>query len=221
MTLRLIALSDLHRSLAAAKAAAQRISAEQPKAVLVSGDISHGDVEEAGRLLETLSAAAVPVFFVPGNMDSPKLSDWSSESIKSLHGRCESFEGYALAGLGGSVHTPFNTPLEFNEHEVSQILSQAASRCGSERLILVSHCPPRGISLDRTRMGIHAGSHSVRQFIESRKPVLVVSGHVHEAQGIDNLGATVIVNPGPAYAGNYAAIELHDKVQATLSKFEV
>jgi len=219
--LKLIALSDLHKSLAAAKAAAQRISTEHPNAVLVSGDISHGDLEEAASLLETLSTAGVSVFFVPGNMDSPKLSDWSKGSIKNLHGRCESFESYALLGLGGSVYTPFNTPLEFNEAEVSQILNQAASGCGSGRLILVSHCPPRGIKLDKTRMGIHAGSHSVRQFIESRKPVLVVSGHVHEAQGIDNLGATVIVNPGPAYAGNYAKIELHDKVRATLSKFEI
>ncbi|MBS7623142.1 metallophosphoesterase family protein [Candidatus Bathyarchaeota archaeon] len=219
--MRLIVLSDFHKSFAAAKAAAEVISGDRPDAVLVAGDISHGDVEEAAKLLEVLGSAAAPVFFVPGNMDSPDLSDWSIEAVKSLHGRCLGLRGYELVGLGGSVHTPFHTPLEFSEVEVAEILNRAVTACACRSLILVSHCPPRGIKLDKTRIGIHAGSRSVRQFIESRKPILAVSGHIHEAQGIDSLGDTTVVNPGPAYAGSYAKIEVNNKVWAALSKLKM
>jgi len=33
---------------------------------------------------------------------------------------------------------------------------------------------------------------------------LVISGHVHEAQGIDRIGSTALINVGPAQRGNYA-----------------
>jgi Icc-related predicted phosphoesterase len=219
--LKLIVLSDFHKSFAAAKAAAEMILDDRPDAVLVSGDISHGDVEEAAELLSVLGSAAVPVFFVPGNMDSPELSDWSIGAVRSIHGRCVRLGDHELVGLGGSVRTPFHTPLEFSEVEAAEILNRAAAACAGRSLILVSHCPPRGVKLDRTSVGIHAGSRSVRRFIESRKPILAVSGHIHEAQGIDSLGDTTVVNPGPAYAGNYARIEVHDKVSVTLSKLRL
>ncbi|MEM3018318.1 MAG: metallophosphoesterase family protein [Candidatus Bathyarchaeia archaeon] len=219
--MRFIALSDFHKSFAAAKAAAQIVIRDRPDAVLVSGDISHGDVGEAARLLEVLGSAAAPVFFVPGNMDSPELSDWSVAAVKSLHGCCVRLGDHELVGLGGSVHTPFHTPIEYSEVEAAEILNRALTACTGKSLILVSHCPPRGIKLDKTRIGIHVGSRSVRQFIESRKPILAVSGHIHEAQGIDSLGDTTIVNPGPAYAGSYASIEVQNKVSATLSKLRI
>lgn len=219
--LKVMGLSDFHGNQSAASAAAERILAEGPSMILVAGDISDGAFASAAKLLAILGNLEVPTLFVPGNWDSPRLYGWSGRFVKNLHGACESVEGYVIAGVGGSVQTPFKTPFELDEQDVSQILIQAVSGCVSGRLILLSHCPPRGTKLDKTKSGIHAGSWSVRQFIESRRPVLVVSGHVHEAQGIDNLGSTVIVNPGPAYDGNYAKIELHDKVQVTLSKFEV
>ena len=46
----------------------------------------------------------------------------------------------------------------------------------------------------------------MRQKILSDSPRLVVSGHIHEAQGKEELGKTTIVNPGPAMRGNYCRI---------------
>ncbi len=218
--MRIFALADLHTRRDAAEAAAKQIVAESAEAVLVAGDISHNDLDDAVNLLEILSETMVQIFFVPGNMDSPELSSWSRSDLKNLHGHCEPFGGYTLTGLGGSVRTPFNTPFELTEREVAQLLSQATSKCEIERLLLISHSPPKNTSLDRTRLGIHAGSNSVRQFIESKKPMLVVCGHIHEAQGIDKMGETVIVNPGPAYMGGYARVELNEKVQVSLARFK-
>jgi Icc-related predicted phosphoesterase len=217
--LRIVALTDIHRSKNAAMAASRRIAAESPDAVFVVGDISHGDLREALRLLEILGRSRVTLYFVPGNMDSPELSSWTGKSLRNLHGRCESYGEYALAGLGGSIYTPFKTPLEFTEEEVEGILDQAVEGCVEGRLVLITHSPPKNTKLDLTQSGIHVGSYSVRRFIEKKQPALVVCGHIHEAQGIDRIAKTIVVNPGPAYLGSYARIHLDDEVQVNLTKF--
>jgi Icc-related predicted phosphoesterase len=217
MSLKILALTDIHRSQNAARVAANKIAEEHPDAILTAGDISHGSLNEAVNLLQVLNSSQKEVFFVPGNMDSPELMNWSERNIKNLHGRCESLDNYSLIGVGGSVYTPFNTHLEFAENEIAETLSQAFSKCAEKKnIILISHCPPKDTKLDRTATGIHAGSTSVRQFIESKKPVLVVTGHIHEARGIDKIGETIIVNPGPAHMGRYVIIEFGEKIHVKL-----
>jgi hypothetical protein len=48
----------------------------------------------------------------------------------------------------------------------------------------------------------------VRNYVETRTPMLVLSGHVHESRGVDNIGGTTVVNPGPLMEGNYAEVTL-------------
>jgi Icc-related predicted phosphoesterase len=217
MSLKIFALTDLHRSLNAANGAANKIAEEQPDAILIAGDISHGSLNEAVNLLQILNNSKKDVFFVPGNMDSPELLNWNKKNIKNIHGRCERFSNYSLIGVGGSVYTPFNTHLEFAENEIEETLNQALLKCAEKKnMILISHCPPKDTKLDRTATGIHAGSKSVLRFIESKKPLLVVTGHIHEARGIDKIDETIIVNPGPAHMGRYVIIELGEKIHVKL-----
>jgi Icc-related predicted phosphoesterase len=56
----------------------------------------------------------------------------------------------------------------------------------------------------------HAGSKSLRRFIETIQPRLVVCGHIHESAGIDTIGGTRLVNPGPFRHGNYTRITIDD-----------
>jgi Icc-related predicted phosphoesterase len=42
---------------------------------------------------------------------------------------------------------------------------------------------------------------------------------VHEAQAVDKIGPTLIVNVGPAKNGNYARINLNKNVDVVLAKF--
>ncbi|MGQ9543736.1 MAG: metallophosphoesterase family protein [Candidatus Bathyarchaeia archaeon] len=215
----LIALSDIHKSEVAVSAARTIINRERPDLILVAGDISHNDLEDALRLLKILGETGAPTFFVPGNMDSPRLSTWRGESPRNLHGDYVDFRGYSIVGLGGSINTPFKTPFEFNELEASEILRGISSRYDGEKLILLTHCPPKGTKTDVTRFGVHAGSQSVREFVEKKSPILVICGHIHEAQGTDMLGGSFIVNPGPAYHGDYARITLNEEVYVELAKF--
>ena len=75
-------------------------------------------------------------------------------------------------------------------------------------LVLVSHQPARDTVTDLAGNGAHVGSTAVRTFIERHKPVLCLSGHIHEAQGTDAIGSTILVNPGPFMEGRYVVAEI-------------
>ncbi len=218
--MRIFAFSDFHGSQEAFQRARDTVAAEKPDLVLVAGDIVNHDGEKAKQFLSDLTEAGTPVYFVPGNMDSPDLIGWSgSGSVRGLHGRCESLGNADLIGLGGSPRGAFSTPIEYSEAMAAQVLEKASTNYHGGPLILVSHCPPKDTKADRVIAGLHIGSSSVRKFVEKTKPMVVVSGHVHEAQSIDRIGSTIVVNPGPAKNGNYAIIDMDKGVEVALAKF--
>ena len=53
--------------------------------------------------------------------------------------------------------------------------------------------------------------------VEEFKPLLVLSGHIHEAVGIVVSDGTTFINPGPAMSGRCAVVGVEDgKVEARL-----
>jgi len=217
--LKILAFTDFHGNQGAYQNARLLIANEKPDFVIVAGDILNYDFNKAKLLLFDLAAAGSPVYFVPGNMDSEELGNWAGgENVHALHGRCENREGVSLIGLGGSPHSPFKTVFEYSEQEAATLIGAAARGYRLGKLILVSHCPPRNTEVDRVSGGEHIGSTAVREFVEKRQPALVVSGHVHEAQGTDTLGSTILVNTGPAQRGHYAHITLGDDVTVKFAK---
>ena len=220
MDLKILAFTDFHGNQEAYRGAKELIVNEKPDFVIAAGDIINYDAKRAMEFLSDLASAGRPVYFVPGNMDSEELGGWAgAENIHALHGRCESLEGRFLIGLGGSPHGPSKTAFEYSEEEAARLLEAAAKDCRGGRLILVSHCPPKNTKVDQLASGEHAGSTSVRRFVEKMQPLLVVSGHVHEAQGTDTIGSTTLVNTGPAQRGHYAHITIGAKVTVKFAKF--
>ncbi len=177
------------------------------------------DLAKAKRRLIQLVHSGCPVFFVPGNMDNPRLGEWIGEgNVRLLHGRQEIFQDIILVGLGGSPHGSFTTPFEYGEDAATHLLGNTLQNSAGMRVILLSHCPPKNTKIDQVSSGEHAGSTAVREFVERIQPFLVVSGHIHEAQGVDKIGRTILVNTGPAHRGNYAKIELTDTADVLFGK---
>lgn len=217
--MKIFAFTDFHGNQEAFRRAKQVIATEKPELVIVAGDIINYDSSRAKQHLSELGSAGQSVFFVVGNMDDTELSTWpGDENVHALHGRCEYWKGVALIGLGGSPHGPFRTLFEYSEDEAAQLLQNAMKAYRGGKLILASHCPPKETKIDQVSSGAHAGSISVRQFIEKTQPVLAVSGHIHEAQGTDMIGSTTLVNTGPAQHGHYARIRINEKVEVRFAK---
>jgi len=192
---------------------------ENPDVVVVAGDLANRDLQAAEHIVRELSKMAPRVFFVPGNMDNPVLADWTgTDRITCLHGKKVIHDGVSFIGLGGAVTGPCWDPFEYDEAEAGRILGNAIGSGSPYPLVLVSHCPPKGTKLDLAFGHWHVGSKVVREFIEEREPVLVICGHIHEAQGIDEIGRTLIVNVGAVAHGHYASISLEKQVKIELRK---
>jgi len=213
--------SDFHGYEKAFKATAEIAEEEKSDLLIICGDITNfGTIKQAEKYLSQLVALKKPVLFVPGNCDLPSLLTGEINGAVNLHQKCVLMNDYSFIGIGGAPISPLNTPLEFPEEQMMKWLEMTAEKCSSNKLILVSHSPPYDTKLDLAFIGEHVGSYSVRRFIEERKPIAVFCGHVHEARGIDKIGSSILVNPGPARHGFYAIVNLDEDVKVVLKNFK-
>jgi Icc-related predicted phosphoesterase len=216
--MRLLIVSDLHGQSLRIPSLSSLAAGGTLDILIVCGDITHfGSMEDASRILNEFTKVATTLF-IPGNCDPPQLASVSSvEGATNIHGICLSLSNMDFIGVGGSVPTPFRTPLEFTEEEVERLLRSAAKQCsGNRKTILVSHVPPYGSRADKVFPSHHVGSRAVRSFMADTQPLIVACGHIHESRVVESVGSTTIVNPGPFHKGYYALAQIGDKTTVDL-----
>lgn len=176
--------------------------------VLVSGDLTNfGGRSDARRVLDILRRWNPQTYALFGNLDRPEVAELLVQQDRHLHGCARILQGLGIVGLGGSNHTPFATPSEFAEEEIAAILDRGLTQLRGHRpFILVSHPPPHACRCDLLASGAHVGSTAVRRFIEQWQPAVCLTGHIHEARGIDNIGDCTILNPGMLRHGAWVEI---------------
>ena len=192
--MRILAMSDMHSSENAIQLLRERLQRDQPDLLVPAGDITNfGPPGYASAVLDI--AEGVQVLAVHGNCDPAPVREVLTSREVSVHQEFRPVEKYTFVGLGGSPPPMMDIP---------QITD----------LIIISHVPPKGYN-DRTARG-HGGSSRLLGMVEKLHPILVVSGHIHEAQGAVKEGGTVFVNPGAAMDGHYAMIELEKGIKVEL-----
>jgi Icc-related predicted phosphoesterase len=193
--MKLLLFSDLHSD---RRHAADLVEMSQTTDVVVgAGDycIMRRGLEEAIRMLSGIDK---PTVLVPGNSESQDelrraCRDWKQAHV--LHGEALEIDGISFFGIGGGVPvTPFGSwSYDFTENQTAELLADCP-----QGGVLVSHSPPKGV-LDDASDGKSLGSESVRAVVESRRPRLVVCGHIHGSSGRSHrLKGTDVVNAGPA-----------------------
>jgi Icc-related predicted phosphoesterase len=213
MPFKLLALSDIHGKKSCLGSILERLSSSKPDLALVCGDITHFATqrEELRSVLEVIERSGLPYCYVLGNCDPPELRGGIDGMGTCLESNCLPIRGFNIIGAGGSTPTPFSTPFEIAEQDIIESLENGRSKCpttGENGLIIVTHNPPRGDIVDKTRAGTHVGSPKFLRYILEKKPLFVLSGHIHEAIGNEILGVTTVLNPGPALRGCYALVEI-------------
>ncbi|MCB0329523.1 MAG: metallophosphoesterase family protein [Bdellovibrionales bacterium] len=193
--------------------------AEDADLVLVAGDITNFGVDDrAEAVLKPLIEVSKRIFAVTGNCDYGEVDGYLERLDLHLEGKPRSVGGIRIIGVGGSLPCPSSTPHEHSEEELKILLEEQMEEGGAgEPLIAVIHQPPFGTKIDKSLLAGHVGSEAVRTFIEEYQPLLCFSGHIHESPGIDTLGESVLVNPGPFLKGRYFLADINDgKVQIEL-----
>lgn len=159
--------------------------------VIFAGDISifgnHLDL-----IFKEISKITKPVLIIPGNHETKELIIKHSKPYKNIiaiHNKSVKFQDYTFLGFGeGGFST---TDLEFEK-----FISQNKLVIKNKSWILITHAPPYGTKIDKIH-GNHAGNKSITSVIKNYKPILAISGHLHETSGMeDKIGNTRVINPG-------------------------
>ena len=189
--LRLLIFSDIHNDWQTL----ERLLAVEADYYIAAGDQvtwARG-IERCGEFLKTRGDR---VYVLPGNHESAEqvAGMCARFGLHNFHERHIQVGKWQVAGLGYSNPTPFNTPGEYSEAQLTDRLRKFADL---SPLVLICHAPPYGTALDQVRRGLHAGSHAVREFIETRQPEYFFCGHIHEAEGVAiEMGRTRAKNVG-------------------------
>jgi len=194
--MRLLAIADIHGHIKHIPLLADAV--KDCDAILLAGDIT--DFGGADQALSVLSALAVfhkPVLGVPGNCDGPEVDDVFRRRGGNLIPDPVEMNGVVFVGFSYAAVVGTVLPNE----PISQLPPE-------KPMILVTHQPAWGTDVDLQAATRHKGSRAIRSFIEDHQPLLAVSGHFHEAYGTDQIGSTLLVNPGPFRNGRYATIDI-------------
>ncbi|MBI2566139.1 MAG: metallophosphoesterase family protein [Candidatus Schekmanbacteria bacterium] len=207
--MRLIFFGDIHDR------TSQLAGIPVPPAVdlaVLAGDITTGGARpQARRVLDAARACFSPVLAQVGNMDTADVDRYLTAEGVNLHRRAHLLGdgSVGICGVGGSNRTPFHTPTEFSEQELAEYLAEAHAPIRDAAIrIVVCHAPPRDTVADRLHSGAHVGSQAVRAFVVDTQPDLLVTGHIHEGVGADNIGRTVVINPGAFAHGGYVDVHV-------------
>lgn len=208
----ILAISDLHGS--THKALHDYLKKNNIDLIIIAGDITHfGPAELAEDILNEIASYDIPVVAIPGNCDPQGISSQLDNSkAVNIHGKSTAIKNVGICGFGGSNLTPFNTPLEFGEIEIYEELDKVMVQMKDQDIkILVTHAPPLNTNADKLPDGSHVGSESIRKIIEEYKPNINICGHIHEAQSMDKIGETIIMNPGQILSGGACLLQIDDE----------
>ena len=179
--------------------ALEKLIAQPADIYIAAGDLSTfgKDLDRCGEIMKPLGEK---VWVLPGNHESHDdtrafcqrfgFFDFHRQirALKSKRGTTQ------WAGLGYSNITPFNTPGEYTEEEIAKALAPFDNL---KPLYLVVHFPPQGTRLDEFAAGKHAGSPTLREWVDRVQPLYLFCGHIHECAGrSDRLGSTQAFNVG-------------------------
>lgn len=209
MSGRYLVLSDVHRREWVPAAARELVREHSLDAVLLLGDITHfGPPQFAEEFIRELGTKC---YAVPGNCDPLGTESCIKNAGVSLHGVKMTVDGRTWGGLGGSNPSIFRTPFEMTEEDMARMLEPIME----EGMVLVLHNPAYG-TFDTTFSGKHVGSTAVAEAIKACKPLVVLSGHIHEDRGVELKDGVWYMNPGAAKDRYAGMLELGDGVRLTL-----
>ncbi|MEX0920436.1 MAG: metallophosphoesterase [Candidatus Pacearchaeota archaeon] len=153
------------------------------------------------------------------------------KNIKRFDYKALKFGDYVFIGMRGHSVPGYVKSKAYRKHR--KILDNLFKKFRKEnkegKVIFVSHNIAYDTKLDKISMKAinfirknikrkskkkpnrHYGSKMARRVINRWQPFLHLGGHIHESVGKDNLGRTVLVNPGAAHEGRAVVIELSDE----------
>src|SRR3990172_2684403 len=189
--LRILAASDLHGESKQIAKLAKMAEKEKVDLVVLCGDIV--GFRETTNIIKPFKDRNKRVLLVPGNHDTFATADFlaSLYGIKNLHGYSAEYEDVGFFGAGGANIGPGF----ISEEDLFKALKKAHNGIkGIEKKIMITHMHPRG---SISEFSGFQGSKTIAKAIKEFRPKILLHGHIHEAEGIEEIiDKTKVINVG-------------------------
>ena len=187
---KILAASDFHGDSAVTRRLAKKAEKEGVDLVVLAGDLT--GVVESDDIIKPFVDRGKKVVFVPGNWESSETAAFLSKlyGVKNVG---EHYVKYGDVGVFG-IGSP-NWTFDIDDKKTFKKLKKDFEMIKDlEKKIMVSHINAAGTKSEFSGV---AGSEEVRKAIDEFQPDLFISGHIHEAEGLqEKIGKTKVVSVG-------------------------
>ncbi|RMD57880.1 hypothetical protein D6825_02630 [Candidatus Woesearchaeota archaeon] len=193
--MKLLAFTDIHSSQSAFKRLESKAKKQKPDLIICCGDFTVFE-QNVKDVLKKINSLPAPVILIPGNHEDDELIRRICQKYKNItyaHLSILEANGYRIVGHGGGgFYGGRHRDAEFDA------FTKATKGKIKSPLILITHAPPYNTKLDYLDwLDEHVGCASYTDFIKKHKPILALSGHLHENfKKTERKGKTLLSNPG-------------------------
>jgi len=195
------------------------------------------------KTLNKLNSLNIPIITCYGNHDSSLKMPWFKvrtlknkdildnkikklKNIKLIDYGFKKIDGYFIYFIGVKFPRKNKKYMEGWGYQYKVALDEYKKlnkffkKMDPRKVILLSHEPPLNTRFDKVSYrkspayGKHVGDFVIKDIIKKYKPLIHISGHMHEHQGKAYLRKTLLISHGPAQYGKFALLELEkDKIK--------
>jgi len=188
---KILAIGDIHGDTGLVKKLVDKVKKENVDLVILPGDLTWFESSVKG-IIGPFVKAKKKVLILPGNHESMTTINFLMQKYPNtfnIHGTGIKEGNIGIFGAGYADIGPFSV----DEDELKKILEEGHQKIkDSEKKIMVTHLHHKGGKAEAFGF---KGSKAIKEAIEKFKPDLVLSGHIHEAGGIEEkIGKTRIIN---------------------------
>lgn len=192
--MKILAASDIHGDTKLARSLATKAEKEKVDLVILCGDLTYAESSTTG-IVGPFVKKKKKVILIPGNHETLATADFLAElyGATNLHGYSIKIGGVGLFGCGSANIGPFS----LDDKEIYEVLKNGYNRLrGTKKKIMITHVHPADTLIGKLTKHFE-GSTAVKKAVLSFKPDILLCGHVHEAEGIEEkLGKTKVINVG-------------------------
>jgi len=193
--MKILAFSDTHLSAPAIERIAKK--SQEADILICAGDVSWFGVG-LKNILTFLDKLGKPIYIIPGNHEEPPeaLEKFCKKltHVHYVHKKVVRIDDFVFFFWGCGGFSPVNKEMEKAVPAFKKTLKKG------DKVVFVTHGPPYETGLDYLDWAGHVGCRSARKFLLDVKPILHISGHLHEHMYEKHVfqKKTVLVNAGPA-----------------------
>lgn len=191
---KIMAVSDIHGDSSLAKRLAKKAKEENVDIVILAGDLTWLDTEVKD-IVKPFQDAGKEILLVPGNHETNQ----TINQIASAYKKTKNIHGYSIqknnVGIFGAGYDPSTGPFWIDEGELFEKLKQGHSKIKNlDKKIMVAHTHHEGSKAEE--LGF-PGSGALKKALKQFKPDVLISGHIHQAGGLqEKIGKTQVFHVG-------------------------